>query len=122
MIVPIASWSATTAPRWRTSFSMSHGAAARGGSREHAGYQHGHLVAPDCRDGPALLVPPDVVLAAAPGIDLLAGVADHHLGVHPNLYRADFRVLRPRRRHADRSRDPVGHPVPWPARVFSVVP
>ncbi len=55
----------------------------------------GHRTASYRRDGAALLVSADVVLAEAAGIDLLAGVADHHLGVPAKFHIAECRVLRP---------------------------
>src|ERR1700694_5324041 len=73
------------------------------------------------RDDPALLVSPALVVAASTGIDLLAGVADHHLGVSAELHRAECRVFRARRRHPDRRRDPVGHPLSRAARFFDLV-
>ena len=73
------------------------------------------------RDGAALLVSADVVVAAAAGADLLAGAADHHLGLSAELHFAERQFLRARRRHADRRGDPVGHPVPRPARLLDFV-
>src|SRR6476620_4487394 len=119
---PIGSWPATTATRWRKSFSTSR-AGGRGKARHERGRHHAlpDLPASHQRDGATLLVPPDVVVAAAPRIDLLAGAADHYLGFPAELHLADLGVLRAGRRHADRRGDPVGHPVPRPARLFDLV-
>ena len=62
-----------------------------------------------------------LVVAATAGTAVLAGAADHHLGLSADLHRAECRVLRARRRHADRRGDPVGHPVSRPARIFDLV-
>src|SRR4051794_10694192 len=115
------SWPATTAPRWKRCFWMSRAAAARRTPRERGRLPSRHLAASHQRDGAALLVFADVVVAAPAGTDLLAGAADHHLGFPADLHLADIGVFRPRRRLADRRRDPVGHPVPRPARLFDLV-
>ncbi|GCC46654.1 hypothetical protein chiPu_0030927, partial [Chiloscyllium punctatum] len=81
-----------------------------------------HFTAAHQCDGAALLVSPDVVMAAAPGADLLAGIADHHLGLPAELHLADLGLLRQSGRHADRRGDPVGYPVPRPARLLDLVP
>ncbi len=53
---------------------------------------HGISLAPHPGDGAALLVSPDVVLAAAAGADLLAGAADHHLGLSAELHLAERQI------------------------------
>src|ERR1700682_4111395 len=122
MTAPMASWRATTAPRSRKYFSTSRAAAFRRARREPTRHAPGDRAASHQCDDPALLVSFDVVVAASSGIDLLAGAADHHLGIPAELHLADVGVFRPRRRLADRRRDPVGHPVPRPARLFDLVP
>src|SRR5665213_3397279 len=112
MTVPTTSWSATTAPRLKRCFSTSHGAAPGRGRDEPPRPISGHCPASHRCDDPALLVPLDVVVAPAPGTAVLAGAADHHLGLPAELHRAECRVFRSRRWHADRGGDPVGHPVP----------
>src|SRR6266849_7070261 len=131
-----ASWPAITARRWRKCSSTSRAAAARltatrsratGSSATETGatarrrHERPRVAPPPLgpshrRDDPALLVSLVVVLAAANGIAVLAGPAGHHLGLPANLYRAERQFLRPRRRHADRRRHPVGHPVARTAR------
>src|SRR5437763_1723411 len=111
MIAPITSWPATTAQRWRKCFSTSPAAGFRRRCGERVGVASGDRTAPDRRDDPALLVSFALVVAAAAGIAVLAGAADHHLGVPAELHLAECRVFRPRRRHPDRRGDPVGHPV-----------
>src|SRR5260221_6854661 len=116
------SWRATTARRWRKCSSTSP-AAGRGRTRHERHRRPSRdFAASHPGDGAALLVLAGLVLAAAVGTDLLAGAADHHLGVPAELHLADLGLLRPRRRLADRRRHPVGHPVPRPARVFDLVP
>src|SRR5450432_956843 len=116
MTVRTTSWRAITGRRWRKCFSTSPAAASRKVPDERArGAAARNLGPSHRRDDPALLVSVDVVVAAATGIDLLAGAADHHLGFSAELYLANVRVFRPRRRHPDRRRDPVGHPVSRPA-------
>src|ERR1700676_2260537 len=102
MTVPTRSWPATTGRRWRKCFSTSRAAAFRKARHEQLGDEPGYRAAPHQRDDPALLVSADVVVAAAAGTALLAGAADHHLGIPADLHRAECRVLRPRRRHLDR--------------------
>ena len=94
---------------------------AGGENRERRGLASRTRGAPDRRDDPALLVSVDVVLAAAAGAGLLAGAADDHLGLPAELHRAEFRLLRAGRRHADRRGDPVGHHVSRPARLLDLV-
>src|SRR5690242_15280621 len=120
MIRPRRSWRATTAPRWRTCFWMSPAAATGRPHNEQPDVPD--CAAPDRGDDPALLVHPAIVLAAHAGAGLLADAADHHLGLPAELYQRQCRLLRPRRRHADRRRDPVGHPVPRPARLLHLLP
>src|SRR5262245_4572926 len=117
------SWRATAATRWRRSSSTWRADATGRVRDERARRAAGarYCAASDQRDAAALLVPPAVVMAAAPGTDLLAGAADHHLGLPAKLHRAERQLLRPRRRHAGRRRDPVGHPVPRPARLLDLV-
>src|SRR6516225_393883 len=119
--VPKASWRATIAPPWRK-FSSTLPAAVSGRPRhERNGASPRHLVEPHRRDDPALLVSSTLVLAAAPGIDVLAGAAGDHLGFPANIHRAECQLLRARRRHADRRRYPVGHPVSRTARLFHLL-
>src|SRR5947209_473113 len=94
-----ASWLATTGRRLRKYFSTSPVAGFRRPGREHAGLPFRHRAAPDSGHGVALLVPAAVILAAAAGIAVLAGVADHHLGIPADLHRAKCRLFRPCRRH-----------------------
>src|ERR1700676_1960406 len=115
------SWPATTAPRWRKCFWTSPAAASRRRRNERTRAGQGHRAASHQRDDPALLVPSAVVMAAAAGTVVLADAADHHLGFPADLHRPECRVLRACRRNADRCRDPVGHPVPRPARLFDLV-
>src|ERR1700730_16722697 len=121
MTAPTTSWPATTGPHWRKCFSTSRAAAFRKAHCERTGAAQGDRAASHQRDDPALLVSVDVVVAAAPGIAVLAGAADHHLGIPADLHRAECRVLRARRRYPDRRRDPVGHPVSRPARLLDLV-
>src|SRR5258708_36269084 len=121
MTARTTSWPATTARRSRRCFSTSPAAAFRKPRHEPVCHALGDLAASHQCDDPALLVSPDVVVAAPAGIDLLAGAADHHLGVPAELHFADFRVLRARRRHADRRGYPVGYPVSRTTRLFDLV-
>src|SRR3954463_14355018 len=115
------SWRAITGPRWKKSSSTSPAGGWRRGRHERNGHPSRNFAAAHPCDGAALLVSPDVVLAAAAGADVLAGIAGHHLGFPAKLYLADLGVLRPRRRLADRRGDPVGHIVPRSARLFDLV-
>src|ERR1700682_3747776 len=81
----------------------------------------GYRAASHRGDDSALLVSVDLVMAASIGIDLLAGAADHHLGLSADLYRTECGVFRARRRHPDRRGDPVGHPVSRAAWLFDLV-
>src|ERR1700738_3679033 len=121
MTAPTASWRATNGRRSRRWFWTSRAAAFGRARREQACRALGDRAAPRRCDDLALLVPAAVVVAAAAGIALLAGPADHHLGLPAKLHLANFRVLRPRRRHPDRRGDPVGHPVSRAARLFDLV-
>src|SRR5437588_12721958 len=121
MTAPITSWRDTIERRWRKSFSTSRAGACRRRRREPARPPFGDRAASDRRDDPALLVPAAVVVAATAGTAVLAGAADHHLGLSADLHRAERRVLCPGGRHPDRRGDPVGHPVSWPARGRDVV-
>src|SRR5207302_8429624 len=123
---PTRSWRATTAPRWKR-YSSTSRAAGCGRRRHERGrprdrHPSRHFLASYPGNGAALLVSLDVVVAAAAGADLLAGAADHHLGLSAELHFAIVGILCQRRRLADRRRDPVGHPVPRPARLFDLVP
>src|SRR5580704_4081235 len=80
------------------------------------------LLATDRRNDRALLVSVTLIVAAAPGIDLLAGGADADVGLSAALHRSERRLLRPRRRHLHRRRAAVGYPVPRPARLLGLVP
>src|SRR6516162_10866994 len=137
MTVPRASWRATAAIRWSRCSSTWRAAAPRMPPRhcryrrraslprrchERARPASRHLAQPNRCDDPALLVLVAVVLAAASGTDVLAAAAGHHLGLPANLYRAKCQLLPARRRYADRRGDPVGHPVPRPARLFHLLP
>src|SRR6516162_7861048 len=136
MTVLRASWRVTAATRWSRCSSTWRAAAPRMPPRhcpcrrraslprrchERARPASWHLAQPHRRDDPALLVPVAVLLAAASGTDILAGAAGHHLGVPANLYRAKCQLLPSRRRYADRRGDPVGYPVPRPARLFHLL-
>src|SRR5258707_12407754 len=121
MTPPIGSWPATTARQWRKYFSMSPAAGSRKAHRERTRFAGRYRAASHQRDDSALLVPADLVLAASAGIDLLAGAADHHLGLSADLYRRECQFFRTRRRHPDRRGDPVGHPVSRAARFFDLV-
>src|SRR6267154_1271918 len=120
--VPTRSWRATTVRRWKRCFWTSRADGCGRARRDRDRGPSRDLGASHQRDGAALLVSPDVVVAAASGADLLAGAADHHLGLPAELHLADFGILRARRRLADRRRHPVGHSVPRPARLFDLVP
>src|SRR5476649_877886 len=115
MTAPTRSWRATTGRRWRKCFSTSPAAAFRRARREQPYNASGHRALPDRCDDSALLVPVDFVVAADAGIALLAGAADHHLGIFAELHLAECRIFCTRRRHADRGGHPVGHPVSRPA-------
>src|SRR5258708_807260 len=116
--VPTRSWRATTARRWKRCFWTSPADGWRRARHERHCRPSRDFAASHPCDGAALLVSPDVVLAAASGADLLAGAADHHLGFPAELHLADLGLFRARRRLADRRCHPVGHPVPRPARLF----
>src|SRR6202162_4161755 len=121
MTARTTSWPATTGRNSRKCFSMSRAAAFRKLRREPTRDAPGDRAASHQCDDPALLVSLDVVMAAAVGIDLLAGAADHHLGIPAELHLANLGVFRARRRHADRRGHPVGHPVSRAARLFDLV-
>src|SRR6476469_3071459 len=121
MTVPTASWPDITARRWRRCFSTLRAAGFGRARREQACHALGYRAASNYRDDPSLLVPVVVVVATSAGTGLLAGPADHHLGFPADLYLAGLRVLRRRRRHPDRRRDPVGHPVSRATRFFDLV-
>src|SRR5258708_26765607 len=97
---------------------MSPAAAFRKPRHERAYPALGYRAASHQCDDSALLVPVGVVVAAAIGTALLAGLADRHLGLPAELHLAECRVLRARWRHADRRGDPVGHSVSRAARLF----
>src|SRR5829696_4943117 len=120
--VPTRSWCATTGIRWKKCFSTSRADGRRRRRHERNRRASRDFGASNPGDGIALLVSSDVVVAAAAGADLLAGAADHHLGLSAELHFAERQLLCARRRHADRRGDPVGHPVPRPARLFDLVP
>src|SRR5271169_5592757 len=114
----------TAAARSRKS-SSTLPAAANGGRRRNDGALRSRaqlLAAPRRRNDAALLVPVALIVAASGRTGLLAYGADDHLGFHPILRDAEGRVLRPRRRHADRRGAALGHPVPRPARLLDLVP
>src|SRR5712675_156604 len=121
MTPPIGSWPATTARQWRKYFSMSPAAGSRRAHRERTGFAGRYRAASHQRDDSALLVPFDLVVAASAGIDLLAGVADRHLGLSTDLHFAERRIFCAGRRRPDRRGDPVGHPVSRAARLFDLV-
>src|ERR671919_1589997 len=118
MTAPTRSWPVTTGRRSKRYFSMSRAVAFRRWRREPARLPSRHRAAPDRCDDPALLVSAALVVAATAGTIVLAGAADHHLGLFADLHRAECGVLCARRRHADRRGDPVGHPVSRAARIF----
>src|ERR1700732_3902358 len=115
------SWCATTGQRWRKWSSTSRAAAFRRARREQARDGRGYCAASDQRDDRALLVSVDVIMAAAIGIALLAGAADHHLGISSELHLPECRLFLARRRYAGRCSDPVGHPVSRAARLFDLL-
>src|SRR6266851_2983639 len=121
MTPPTRSWPATTGRRWRKCFSMLPAAAFRKAHRERARFGRRHCAPSHRCDDSALLVPVDLVMAASVGIDLLAGVADHHLGLFANLHFAECRIFCASRRRPDRRRDPVGHPVSRTTRLFDLL-
>src|SRR5690242_19181679 len=117
--VQTRSWRATTARRWKRCSSTSRAAGpkrfpakwtpVRGKKTRQnkaparAPHERGHPPSRDFgashqRDGAALSVFADVVLAAAAAADLLAGAADHDLGLPAKLHFADIGVFRPGRR------------------------
>ena len=100
---------------------VARGRAAGGRVVSDARPARGHRAASHQRDDPALLVPAAVVVAAAAGIDLLAGAADRDLGLPAELHLAECRVFRAGRRHPDRRGDPVGHPVSRAARLLDLL-
>src|SRR5271155_3855790 len=116
-----ASWRATTGQRWRKCFSTSRAGGFRKPHHERIRRASRYCGASHPRDDPALLVSPALVMAAAAGIAVLAGFADHHLGIPAKIHRAECRVLRPGWRHADRRGYPLGHPVSRPARLLDLV-
>src|SRR3954463_11029910 len=79
------------------------------------------FAAPRRRHGAALSLSAALVMVARAGADLLAGRAAPGLGLPAILHRAEFRLLRPRRRRLHRRRDDVGHPVPRPARFLDLI-
>src|SRR6195952_1049722 len=113
---PTRSWRATTARRWRKCFSTSRVGGWRRAHDERDRHDQRDFAASHPCDGAALLVSPDVVLAAAAGTGLLAGAADHHLGLSAELYLADVGIFRPPRRVAFGRGDPVGNHVPRSSR------
>src|SRR2546421_11442801 len=121
MTPPTGSWPATTGRRWRKYFSMSPAAASRKAHRERTRSAWRYRAASHQRDDSALLVPADLVVAASARTDLLAGAADHHLGLSADLHFAERRIFCASRRHLDRRGDPVGHPVSRAARLFDLV-
>src|ERR1035437_3732666 len=121
MTARTTSWRATTGRRSKKCFSTSRAAAFRKARREQTRLALGYCAASHQCDDSALLVSVDVVVAASAGIALLAGVPDHHLGVSAELHLAECRFFRARRRHPDRRRDSVGHPVSRAARLFDLV-
>src|ERR1700730_4786042 len=122
MTAPTRSWRATTGRRWRKCSSTSPAAGFRKARREQARQPPlGYRAASHQRDDPALLVSADVVVAAPAGIAVLAGAADHELRASAELHFAYVGVFRACRRQPDRRRDPVGHPVPRPARLLDLV-
>src|SRR6476620_10464638 len=104
---PTRSWRATTARRWKRCFWTSpagepkrfpakwtpvRGKKMRQNKTPARARHERHcrpsrdFAASHPGDGAALLVSPDVVLAAPPGADLLAGTPDHHLGLSAKLH------------------------------------
>src|SRR5580693_6639906 len=121
MTARTALWRATTGRRWKKCFSTSHAAAFGKLRHERLRCEQGYCGPSHRRDDPALLVSFALVMAAPAGTALLAGAADHYLGIFAELHRAECRVFRPRRRHADRRGDPLGHPVSRAARFLDLV-
>src|ERR1700719_3776267 len=110
---------ATTGRRLRRCFSTSRAAATKGlqkrlqkdpykrcyerppkkARHEQRRNSSGHSLASHRGDDPALLVSADLVVAAPAGVGVLAGPANHNLGIPAELHLAECRVLCPRRRH-----------------------
>src|SRR4030088_3603332 len=128
---------ATTGRRSRRCFSTSRAGAPKGPQRgpykgfyerppkkarhEQRRNPSGHSLASHRGDDPALLVSADLVVAAPTGAGVLAGPANHNLGIPAELHLAECRVLCPRRRHLCRRYHPVGYPVSRAARIFDLV-
>src|SRR5262249_27096930 len=113
---------ATAARRWRRCSSMSRAVAAKLRVRppnEPAVLIRADRAASRRRHGAALS--PALVMVAGLGADLLAGGAAPGVGLPAVLHRAEFRLLRTRRRRLHRLRDDVGHPVPRSARLLDLV-
>src|ERR1700731_133819 len=101
MTAPTTSWPATTGRRWRRCFSTSPAAVFRRRCGERIGHASGYRAAPDRGVSLALLVSVALLVAAASGAAVLAGVADHHLGVPAKLHLAECRLFCPRGRYPD---------------------
>src|SRR5689334_22732903 len=101
-------WPATAAIRSRRCSSMSRADAAKPLARppnEPAAFDRADdLAAPGRRHGAALSLSAALILVAGAGADLLAGRAAPRLGLPAVLHRAEFRLLRPRRRRLYRCR------------------
>src|SRR5262249_48294470 len=118
-------WPAMAAIRSRRCSSMSRADAAKPHARppnEPAAFvRFDDLAAPRRRHGAALSLSAALVLVARAGADLLASRAAPGLGLPAVLHRAEFRLLRARRRRLYRRRDDVGHSVSRPARLLDLV-
>src|SRR5262249_24329851 len=102
-------WPAKGGKRWKRFFSTWPAAGSgRPPSEQPPGLELRHFRPPRRRDDRALLVPAALVLAAPLGTHLLAGGADDDVGLPAALYRNEFGVFRPRRRHLHRGRAAVG--------------
>src|SRR5258705_12686578 len=102
-------WPATGAIRSRRCSLMSRGDAAKPRARRRNEPADrdctSDLAAPRRRHGAALSLSAALVVVAGAGADLLAGRAAPGLGLPAALHRAEFRLLRARRRRLHRRRD-----------------
>src|SRR5215831_6756461 len=124
-ILRCSCWPAMVAIRSRKCSSMSRADAAKPHARppnEPAAFVRSHdLTTPRRRHGAALSLSTALVVVAGAGADLLAGGAASGLGFPAVLYRAEFRLLRARRRRLHWRRDDVGHSLSRQARFLDLV-
>src|SRR5262245_28606766 len=125
-----AFWPATAVRRWRRCSSTSRAGAAKPpkGRRKKRppnepvlSIRAHDLAAPRRRHGAALSLSFALVVVTRARADLLAGGAAPGLGLPAVLHRAEFRILRARRRRLHRLRHDVGHPVSRPAWFLDLV-